>query len=107
MTARRTPASDPTARRTAASEPTASDPAASRTTASDRAALDIQAYRLRLPGTARPVLAGVDLTVAAGETVALVGSPAPARASPPAASSDCCRRAPPPRAPCASAARTS
>ncbi|MFF2046114.1 ABC transporter ATP-binding protein [Kitasatospora sp. NPDC058170] len=35
--------------------------------------LDIQAYRLRLPNTARPVLAGVDLTVDAGETVALVG----------------------------------
>ncbi|MFD9125350.1 ABC transporter ATP-binding protein [Kitasatospora sp. NPDC059571] len=36
-------------------------------------ALDIQGLRLRLPGTARPVLDGVDLTVAAGETVALVG----------------------------------
>ncbi|WP_406195027.1 ABC transporter ATP-binding protein [Kitasatospora sp. NBC_01560] len=35
--------------------------------------LDIQAYRLRLPNTARPVLAGVDLTVDARETVALVG----------------------------------
>ncbi|MEU9131620.1 ABC transporter ATP-binding protein [Kitasatospora sp. NPDC048540] len=35
--------------------------------------LDIQAYRLRLPDTARPVLAGVDLTVDARETVALVG----------------------------------
>ncbi|MGW6919309.1 ABC transporter ATP-binding protein [Kitasatospora sp. NPDC054939] len=35
--------------------------------------LDIQAYHLRLPDTARPVLAGVDLTVAARETVALVG----------------------------------
>ncbi|MFJ2865703.1 ABC transporter ATP-binding protein [Kitasatospora sp. NPDC087314] len=35
--------------------------------------LDIQAYRLRLPDTARPVLDGVDLTVRAGETVALVG----------------------------------
>ncbi|WP_395292989.1 ABC transporter ATP-binding protein [Kitasatospora hibisci] len=68
MTARRTPASDPTGRRTATSEP-----AVSRPTASDQAALDIQAYRLRLPGTARPVLDGVDLTVAAGETVALVG----------------------------------
>ncbi|MFE2917671.1 ABC transporter ATP-binding protein [Kitasatospora indigofera] len=35
--------------------------------------LDIQAYRLSLPDTARPVLAGVDLTVGARETVALVG----------------------------------
>ncbi|MFC1415873.1 ABC transporter ATP-binding protein [Streptacidiphilus cavernicola] len=35
--------------------------------------LDIQQLRLRLPGTARPVLDGVDLTVAAEETVALVG----------------------------------
>ena len=35
--------------------------------------LDIQALHLRLPDTARPVLAGVDLTVAARETVALVG----------------------------------
>lgn len=35
--------------------------------------LDIQGLRLRLPGTARPVLDGVDLTVGAGETVALVG----------------------------------
>ncbi|MFJ9516880.1 ABC transporter ATP-binding protein [Kitasatospora sp. NPDC101801] len=35
--------------------------------------LDIQAYRLHLPNTARPVLAGVDLTVDARETVALVG----------------------------------
>ncbi|MFE2144933.1 ABC transporter ATP-binding protein [Streptomyces sp. NPDC059456] len=35
--------------------------------------LDIRALRLRLPDTARPVLDGVDLTVAAGETVALVG----------------------------------
>ncbi|MFE2173898.1 ABC transporter ATP-binding protein [Kitasatospora sp. NPDC059462] len=36
-------------------------------------ALDSQGLRLRLPGTARPVLDGVDLTVGAGETVALVG----------------------------------
>ncbi|MEV7603647.1 ABC transporter ATP-binding protein [Kitasatospora sp. NPDC089797] len=36
-------------------------------------ALDIQGLRLRLPGTARPVLDGVDLTVGPGETVALVG----------------------------------
>ncbi|MFF2149297.1 ABC transporter ATP-binding protein [Kitasatospora sp. NPDC058190] len=36
-------------------------------------ALDIQGLRLRLPGTARPVLDGVDLTVGVGETVALVG----------------------------------
>ncbi|GAA1273544.1 ABC transporter ATP-binding protein [Kitasatospora nipponensis] len=35
--------------------------------------LDIQALRLHLPNTARPVLDGVDLTVAARETVALVG----------------------------------
>ncbi|MEU9162311.1 ABC transporter ATP-binding protein [Streptomyces sp. NPDC048424] len=35
--------------------------------------LDIQGLRVTLPGTARPVLDGVDLTVAAGETVALVG----------------------------------
>ncbi|WP_167162309.1 ABC transporter ATP-binding protein [Streptomyces sp. MBT27] len=35
--------------------------------------LDIRGLRLRLPRTARPVLDGVDLTVAAGETVALVG----------------------------------
>jgi oligopeptide/dipeptide ABC transporter ATP-binding protein len=35
--------------------------------------LDIQALRLRLPNTARPVLDGVDLTVGARETVALVG----------------------------------
>jgi oligopeptide/dipeptide ABC transporter ATP-binding protein len=35
--------------------------------------LDIQGLRITLPGTARPVLDGVDLTVAAGETVALVG----------------------------------
>ncbi|MFF2195220.1 ABC transporter ATP-binding protein [Streptomyces sp. NPDC058157] len=36
-------------------------------------ALDIQGLRISLPGTARPVLDGVDLTVGAGETVALVG----------------------------------
>ncbi|MEV6007902.1 ABC transporter ATP-binding protein [Streptomyces sp. NPDC051976] len=36
-------------------------------------ALDIRGLHLSLPGTARPVLAGVDLTVATGETVALVG----------------------------------
>ncbi|MFD3559844.1 ABC transporter ATP-binding protein [Streptomyces sp. NPDC058686] len=35
--------------------------------------LDIRDLRLRLPDTARPVLDGVDLSVAAGETVALVG----------------------------------
>ncbi|MGW6398072.1 ABC transporter ATP-binding protein [Streptomyces sp. NPDC055134] len=35
--------------------------------------LDIQGLRLQLPDTARPILDGVDLTVAAGETVALVG----------------------------------
>ncbi|MFD3873330.1 ABC transporter ATP-binding protein [Streptomyces sp. NPDC058623] len=35
--------------------------------------LDIQGLRITLPGTARPVLDGIDLTVAAGETVALVG----------------------------------
>ncbi|MFE9044421.1 ABC transporter ATP-binding protein [Streptomyces sp. NPDC007818] len=36
-------------------------------------ALDVQGLRVTLPGTARPVLDGVDLHVAAGETVALVG----------------------------------
>ncbi|OKJ13908.1 ABC transporter ATP-binding protein [Kitasatospora sp. CB01950] len=36
-------------------------------------ALDIRGLTLRLPATARPVLDGVDLTVGAGETVALVG----------------------------------
>ncbi|MER5865120.1 ABC transporter ATP-binding protein [Kitasatospora sp. NPDC002040] len=35
--------------------------------------LDIQAFRLHLPGAVRPVLTGVDLFVDAGETVALVG----------------------------------
>ncbi|MEU5146166.1 ABC transporter ATP-binding protein [Streptomyces yangpuensis] len=35
--------------------------------------LDIRGLRVTLPGTARPVLDGVDLTVGAGETVALVG----------------------------------
>ena len=35
--------------------------------------LDIRRLYLQLPGTARPVLAGIDLTVAARETVALVG----------------------------------
>ncbi|MFE4856356.1 ABC transporter ATP-binding protein [Streptomyces sp. NPDC056670] len=35
--------------------------------------LDIRGLRLRLPHTVRPVLDGVDLTVTAGETVALVG----------------------------------
>ncbi|MER6999736.1 ABC transporter ATP-binding protein [Streptomyces sp. NPDC000410] len=35
--------------------------------------LDIQGLRITLPGTARPVLDGVDLTVGPGETVALVG----------------------------------
>lgn len=35
--------------------------------------LGIQGLRITLPGTARRVLDGVDLTVAAGETVALVG----------------------------------
>ncbi|MFD7080121.1 ABC transporter ATP-binding protein [Streptomyces sp. NPDC059918] len=37
------------------------------------ATLDIRGLRLRLPDSARPVLDGVDLTVAARETVALVG----------------------------------
>ncbi|MCX5379768.1 ABC transporter ATP-binding protein [Streptomyces sp. NBC_00091] len=36
-------------------------------------ALDVRGLRISLPGAARPVLDGVDLTVAAGETVALVG----------------------------------
>ncbi|MGW1120910.1 ABC transporter ATP-binding protein [Streptomyces tanashiensis] len=35
--------------------------------------LDVQGLRITLPGTARPVLDGVDLHVGAGETVALVG----------------------------------
>ncbi|MFE1949884.1 ABC transporter ATP-binding protein [Streptomyces sp. NPDC059524] len=35
--------------------------------------LDVQGLRVTLPGTARPVLDGVDLHVGAGETVALVG----------------------------------
>lgn len=35
--------------------------------------LAVRGLRVTLPGTARPVLDGVDLTVAAGETVALVG----------------------------------
>ncbi|MEY9848710.1 ABC transporter ATP-binding protein [Streptacidiphilus sp. MAP5-3] len=35
--------------------------------------LDVRGLRLQLPGAARPVLAGVDLTVGARETVALVG----------------------------------
>ncbi|MEU4270738.1 ABC transporter ATP-binding protein [Streptomyces sp. NPDC026092] len=35
--------------------------------------LDIRGLRLGLPGAARPVLDGVDLTVGPGETVALVG----------------------------------
>jgi len=37
------------------------------------ALLDITSLRVELPGTARPVLDGVSLTVAAGEVVALVG----------------------------------
>ncbi|MFF0739291.1 ABC transporter ATP-binding protein [Streptomyces sp. NPDC004111] len=36
-------------------------------------ALDVRGLRLTLPGGARPVLDGVDLTVGPGETVALVG----------------------------------
>ncbi|MEU6170494.1 ABC transporter ATP-binding protein [Streptantibioticus parmotrematis] len=35
--------------------------------------LDMRGLRLHLPGAARPVLAGIDLTVAERETVALVG----------------------------------
>ncbi|MFG2294499.1 ABC transporter ATP-binding protein [Streptomyces sp. NPDC048603] len=35
--------------------------------------LEIRGLRITLPGTARPVLDGVDLTVGPGETVALVG----------------------------------
>ncbi|MEW1633692.1 ABC transporter ATP-binding protein [Streptomyces sp. NPDC093801] len=36
-------------------------------------ALDVRGLRITLPGTARPVLDGIDLTVGSGETVALVG----------------------------------
>ncbi|MFG2639817.1 ABC transporter ATP-binding protein [Streptomyces sp. NPDC048370] len=43
------------------------------TSASPAPALDIWGLRLTLPGTARPVLDGVDLTVGPGDTVALVG----------------------------------
>ncbi|MEU8762674.1 ABC transporter ATP-binding protein [Streptomyces sp. NPDC048659] len=39
----------------------------------DPPALDVRGLRITLPGTARPVLDGVDLTVGRGETVALVG----------------------------------
>ncbi|MGW5781071.1 ABC transporter ATP-binding protein [Streptomyces sp. NPDC003863] len=39
----------------------------------DTYTLDVRGLRVTLPGTARPVLDGVDLHVAAGETVALVG----------------------------------
>ncbi|MFF8381892.1 ABC transporter ATP-binding protein [Streptomyces sp. NPDC015661] len=39
----------------------------------DTYTLDVQGLRITLPGTARPVLDGVDLHVATGETVALVG----------------------------------
>ncbi|MDI3417059.1 ABC transporter ATP-binding protein [Streptomyces luteolus] len=42
-------------------------------TDSEKYALQVQGLRITLPGTARNVLDGVDLTVAAGETVALVG----------------------------------
>lgn len=35
--------------------------------------LDVRGLRITLPGTARPVLDGIDLTVGSGETVALVG----------------------------------
>ncbi|WP_406065148.1 ABC transporter ATP-binding protein [Streptomyces sp. NBC_01077] len=35
--------------------------------------LDIRGLRIALPGTARPVLDGIDLAVGSGETVALVG----------------------------------
>ncbi|MFD7322659.1 ABC transporter ATP-binding protein [Streptomyces sp. NPDC059875] len=41
--------------------------------ASSPPTLDIRGLRLTLPGLARPVLDGVDLTVGPGETVALVG----------------------------------
>ncbi|WP_086828303.1 ABC transporter ATP-binding protein [Streptomyces sp. NRRL B-24572] len=39
----------------------------------DTHTLDVQGLRITLPGTARPVLDGVDLHVGPGETVALVG----------------------------------
>ncbi|MFJ3794108.1 ABC transporter ATP-binding protein [Kitasatospora sp. NPDC090091] len=58
---------------TAPTGATVPDTTAPGSAAPDAAALEIRGYRLHLPGTARPVLAGVDLTVAAGETVALVG----------------------------------
>lgn len=59
MTASRTP-TEPTGAPAAPTEP-------------GGGTLDIRGLRVTLPGTARPVLDGVDLTVAAGETVALVG----------------------------------
>ncbi|SEM51138.1 ABC transporter ATP-binding protein [Streptacidiphilus jiangxiensis] len=51
----------------------AADAATPETPNPETPTLEIQGLRLNLPGAARPVLAGVDLTVAARETVALVG----------------------------------
>ncbi|MFB7371923.1 ABC transporter ATP-binding protein [Streptomyces sp. NPDC056222] len=48
-------------------------PPASASPTSPAPTLDIRGLRLTLPGTVRPVLDGVDLTVGPGETVALVG----------------------------------
>lgn len=53
--------------------PLASAPSTHTPTSPPTPTLDIRGLRLALPGTVRPVLDGVDLTVGPGETVALVG----------------------------------
>ncbi|MFE1788208.1 ABC transporter ATP-binding protein [Streptomyces sp. NPDC059525] len=53
--------------------PTPNPPTPNAPAATAGPALDVRGLRITLPGTARPVLDGVDLTVGAGETVALVG----------------------------------